>query len=349
MEGLGPVLALDVGSGTQDLFLLDPEQVAENCLQMVLPSPTRMLARQVREATSKGLPIHLSGSLMGGGPVAWAIRDHARAGLGVTAEPGAALTLHDNLEHVEEMGVRILEDPPKNSMVIQMGDVQREILGSILGKLDIPEPRTWCVAVQDHGHQPHGSNREFRFQHWRRLLEEGGDLSSTLYREPPSYMTRMLSVLQQVPDGYVMDTGMAAVHGAMCDPLVGARLEQGVLVVNLGNQHTLGALVTRQRVWGIFEHHTGALGPESLQGWMERFRRGEVDSLQVMEDGGHGCAYHPEGLPRGGFGWTVVTGPRRGLACSMGWHMAAPLGNMMLSGCFGLVRAYLQGRGVEWP
>lgn len=349
MEQLEPLLALDIGSGTQDLFLWDPEQVAENCLQMVLPSPTRMLAKKVREATRKGQPIHLTGFLMGGGPVAWAIRDHARAGLAVTAEAQAALTLHDNLEHVEEMGIKILDDPPEHCVKIHMGDIQRGILLPILEKLEIPEPRTWCVAVQDHGHQPHGSNREFRFQHWKRLLEQGGDLAATLYRDPPSYMTRMISVLQQVPGGLVMDTGMAAVHGAMCDPLVEGALESGVLIVNLGNQHTLGALVTRQRVWGIFEHHTGALRPESLKDWMDRFRLGMVSSQQVMEDGGHGCAYHPRGLPENAFEFTVVTGPRRELASSLGWHMAAPLGNMMLSGCFGLVRSYLQGLGFTWP
>ncbi|MEJ5377890.1 MAG: DUF1786 domain-containing protein [bacterium] len=349
MGSLEPLLALDVGSGTQDLFLWDPEQVTENCLQMVLPSPTRMLAKKVRDATSRAVPIHLKGFLMGGGPVAWAIREHAKAGLGVTAEPKAALTLHDNLEHVEEMGIRILEEPPENCLVIRMGDIQRELLAPIFEMFEIPEPRIWCVAVQDHGHQPHGSNREFRFQHWRKLLEEGGEISRTLYRQPPSYMTRMLSVLEQVPQGLVMDTGMAAVHGAMCDPLVEAALDSGVLIVNLGNQHTLGALVTRERIWGLFEHHTGALGPESLKAWMDRFRLGLVDSVQVMEDGGHGCAYHPEGLERGMFQMTVVTGPRRELASTLGWHMAAPLGNMMLSGCFGMVRAYLQGLGVVWP
>lgn len=349
MEEMGPVLALDVGSGTQDLFLFDPDQVVENCLQMVLPSPTMILARRVREATRKGIPIHLTGHLMGGGPVAWALREHARAGLVVTAQPQAALTLHDDLGHVEEMGVRILEEPPHGAMPLRMGDVQREFLESILRGLDLPEPAVWCIAVQDHGHQPHGSNRAFRFQHWKRLLEQGGDLSATLYTDPPPYMTRMHSVLQQVPRGLVMDTGMAAVHGAMCDPQVESRLESGVLVVNLGNQHTLAALVTRERIWGLFEHHTGALTSASLHGWMERFRKGVVESNEVMQDGGHGCAYHPKGLPPGSFEWTVVTGPRRELARALDWHMAAPFGNMMLSGCFGLVRAYLRGQGVFWP
>lgn len=349
MEALGPILALDVGSGTQDLFLFDPAQVVENCLQMVLPSPTQVLAKKVRDATRRGAPIHLAGHLMGGGPVAWAIREHAKAGLPVTSEPNAALTLHDNLSHVEEMGIRITEAPPEGTEILLMGDVQRELLESVFEALGVPQPSVWCIAVQDHGHQPHGSNRAFRFQHWKNLLEQGGELSAALYRDPPPYMTRMLSVLRQVPNGLVMDTGMAAVHGAMCDHPVSSRLEEGVLVVNLGNQHTLAALVTRERVWGLFEHHTGALTSASLEQWMERFRRGAVECEEVMEDGGHGCAYHPQGLPRDGFRWTAVTGPRRELAAQLGWYMAAPLGNMMLSGCFGLVRAYMASLGRSWP
>ncbi len=78
------ILALDIGSGTQDVLLWQAGEVTENCLQMVLPSPTVSLARRVRGATSQGLPIHLRGHLMGGGPVAWAIRDHAAAGLPVS-------------------------------------------------------------------------------------------------------------------------------------------------------------------------------------------------------------------------------------------------------------------------
>jgi uncharacterized protein (DUF1786 family) len=343
------ILALDIGSGTQDLFLWQEGQVVENCVQMVLPSPTTTLARCVREATREGVPLHLTGHLMGGGPVAWAIRDHALAGLVVSAEPDAALTLHDNLDHVREMGVRIQERPPDNARLLSLGDIQRELLESTLTRFGLALPEVWCVAVQDHGHQPHASNRAFRFVHWQNFLAEGGKCTASLYADPPGYLTRMRAVRAQLPRGFVMDTGMAAIHGAACDPWIRSRLDRGVLVVNLGNQHILAGLILGERVWGIFEHHTGALSSSSLKRWMDRFRGGELRSPEVLEDGGHGCAYSPDPLPSTGFESVAVTGPQRELARTLGWTLAAPFGNMMLSGSFGLVRACLLAHGRDWP
>jgi uncharacterized protein (DUF1786 family) len=281
--------------------------------------------------------------------LSWAIRDHALAGFPVTAEPHAALTLHDNPDHVRKMGIVIQEKAPQDAMSVHLADIQRDLLEETLARFDMEPPDLWCVAVQDHGHQPHGSNRAFRFTHWSAFLSAGGDLVHTIHDDPPLYFTRMRSVLNQVPSGLVMDTGMAAVHGAMCDPWVRSRLERGVTVVNLGNQHTLAALVAGERIWGMFEHHTGALSTASLARWIQRFRRGELTSDEVLEDGGHGCAYHPGGLGTLGFDAVAVTGPQRAMARTLDWTLAAPCGNMMLSGCFGLVRAFLLTRGVAWP
>jgi uncharacterized protein (DUF1786 family) len=286
---------------------------------------------------------------MGGGPVAWAIRDHAAAGLPVTAESQAALTLHDNPEHIREMGVVIQDAPLDGATILPMGDIQKEMLLRTLARFGMDPPEMWCVAVQDHGYQPRGSNRAFRFSYWASFLNEGGEMTSTLYAEPPDYFTRMRTVLSQVPQGRVMDTGMAAIHGALCDLSVRSHLDQGVLMVNLGNQHTLAALVAEDRVWGLFEHHTGALTRESLYGWIHRFRQGEVLHQEVLDDGGHGCAYHPDGIPPNGFSLIAVTGPQRYMAQGLNWTLAAPFGNMMLSGCYGLIRALHLTAGESWP
>jgi uncharacterized protein (DUF1786 family) len=348
-ERPGSILALDVGSGTQDLFLWRSGDVVENCVQMILPSPTTLLARRVREATDQGRPIHLGGHLMGGGHVSWAIRDHRSAGFAVTSEPEPALTIHDRLDHVVEMGIVIQDAPLDGALVISMGDIQAEALRTAMEPFDIEPPEMWCVAVQDHGYQPHGSNREFRFAHWRSFLEQGGRLTNTIYEEPPSYLTRMTAVLAQVPRGRVMDTGMAAIQGALCDPWVRAHLNEGVLVVNLGNQHLLAGLVTESRVWGLFEHHTGVLNQRELVQWIQGFRRGDLKHEEVLNDGGHGCAYGPDGIPSLGFEAVVVTGPQRAMAEGTGWTFAAPFGNMMLTGCFGLIGAFHRNRGDAWP
>jgi uncharacterized protein (DUF1786 family) len=343
------VLSLDIGSGTQDLLLWQAGEVIENCVQMVLPSPTTFLAKRVRWATQQRRAVHLSGHLMGGGPVSWAIREHIAAGLAVSAEPEAALTLHDNPKRIRSMGVIIQDSPLNGAVSLHMGDIQRATLEAMLAQFGLDPPEMWCIAVQDHGYQPNGSNRTFRFTHWSSFLNDGGKMTNTIYKTPPAYLTRMKAALSQVPQGMVMDTGMAAIHGAFCDPKVRWHLHRGVLVVNLGNQHTLAALATEDRLWGLFEHHTGALNQQSLRQWIQRFRRMEAIHQDVLDDGGHGCAYHPDGIPDLDFNLVAVTGPRRLMAQGLDWMMAAPFGNMMLSGCYGLLRALHLAAGESWP
>src|SRR3712207_2977529 len=100
------VLTVDVGTGTQDILLYDSEKAIENSFQMVLPSPTVQLANQVRAATRQGRGLLISGVLMGGGPVAWAVHDHARAGLPVYSLLDPARTFDDDLCAVEAMGIK---------------------------------------------------------------------------------------------------------------------------------------------------------------------------------------------------------------------------------------------------
>ena len=66
------ILTVDIGTGTQDIFLYNSELDMENNFKLVVPSPTMMVHRQIKQATSEGVPILLSGVTMGGGPSAWA-------------------------------------------------------------------------------------------------------------------------------------------------------------------------------------------------------------------------------------------------------------------------------------
>ena len=89
---------------------------------------------------------------------------------------------------------------------------------------------------------------------------------------------------------------------------------------------------------GVYEHHTSLLDREKLADHINRFSQGSLTHDEIFEQWGHGVAYQP------GYGElapcrpVVITGPRRELARGLG-HMAAPWGEMMLSGCFGLVEA----------
>jgi uncharacterized protein (DUF1786 family) len=61
------ILAVDVGTGTQDILLFDSDLEPENCFKLVMPSPTMKVARTVKAATRRGEPLLLTGVTMGGG------------------------------------------------------------------------------------------------------------------------------------------------------------------------------------------------------------------------------------------------------------------------------------------
>jgi uncharacterized protein (DUF1786 family) len=42
------ILAIDVGTGTQDIMLYDSKNSIENAVKMVLPSPTKIMADRIR-------------------------------------------------------------------------------------------------------------------------------------------------------------------------------------------------------------------------------------------------------------------------------------------------------------
>ena len=90
-------MAVDVGGGTQDIFIWEPGQAVENGVKLVLPAPTQVLARRIRRLTAQGQPLFLNGGVMGGGAVTAAVRWHMGHGLPVYATPQAAFTFSDRL------------------------------------------------------------------------------------------------------------------------------------------------------------------------------------------------------------------------------------------------------------
>ncbi len=333
------ILAIDIGGGTQDILLYEEGKPMENCVQMILPSPTQIVAQKIFRATAAGENIFLTGNTMGGGPSSLAVEKHLQAGFKVYATPLAALTLHDNLLEVRKRGIRITAIPSKDSMTIHLGDVDLSSLRKALRPFQVKLPQTYAIAVQDHGFNPQGSNRRFRFHYWKKFILSGGHLQNLIYRHPPGYMTRMLAVQKDAPGALVMDTCAAAVWGILCDPRAAIKQEEGLIALNLGNQHTLGALVQGDRIWGIFEHHTGLLSQEKLKSFLDRFPQKLLTNNEIFHDDGHGCIIHPNFSKKKGFRFVAITGPRRGLAEGLGYYMAAPYGDMMLTGCFGLVAA----------
>ena len=156
----GPTLAIDIGGGTQDILLWQPDVALENCVKMVLPSQTAVVAARIRRCTLQGVPIFLTGNLMGGGACVWAIQEHLRLGYPVYAEAEAALTIYDNLDRVRAMGVTLVEETPADEVnTLVMTDVDLEALVRVLAVFEVEVPDSYAVAVQDHGFSPNGSNR----------------------------------------------------------------------------------------------------------------------------------------------------------------------------------------------
>jgi len=359
------ILAADIGTGTQDILLFDSEKEVENSLIMVMPAPTQVTAERVRRVTKARKALVLTGTIMGGGPSAWAVRAHLKAGLPVYATEEAALTIHDNLEKVEAFGVRIVSEEEAKKLAgsgealeIVMQDFDPCAVSCALSNFEVRMPENYAVAVQDHGNAPDKSNRVYRFELLKELIERGGKLENFVYRpeEIPPAFTRMKaqadSLLKSTTvlktRAVFMDTGPAAVFGALTDPAAA----QPSIVVNIGNGHTLGALVNENRITAIFEHHSFSMDPEKLQDYIIRLADGTLGFEEVFDDGGHG-AYIKEASGIEHVRSIMVTGPKREMLeklpgsevrqeISKKLHFAAPFGSMMLSGCFGLLAGFLE-------
>ncbi|MDA8222158.1 DUF1786 domain-containing protein [Desulfosporosinus sp.] len=334
-------LVIDVGSGTQDILIYQPGKNLENCPKFIVPSRTQIVAAQIRKATDRGEGIFLHGHLMGGGASSAALKKHVGAGLKAYATAQAAVTFNDNLAIAEGMGIVLCEEAPESATPIWLGDVDTSSLRQALEAFSLNYPLKAAVAVQDHGFSISESNRTLRFRLWEEFVMQGGDLRELVFTQDiPEVYTRMRAVREIIPEAVLTDTGTAALLGIMADHYVKPHLDQGILAVNIGNSHTLAAAIRGERVYGIFEQHTSMLNPESLAHLIKQFQLTELTNAEIYEQGGHGATIHPKMSP--GWDFVVVTGPRRSMAKSLHWYEAAPYGDMMLTGCFGI----LAGMGI---
>jgi uncharacterized protein (DUF1786 family) len=352
------ILAVDVGTGTQDVLLFDTETEPENAYKLVMPSPTRLVADGIRAATRAGEDLLLTGVTMGGGPCARAADDHVKAGRRLFATPDAARTFNDDLEEVAARGVQVVSEEEARGLRgvrhLEMRDFDYQSLAHAFAAfgVDLAAVDVLAVAAFDHGAAPPGvSDRLFRFEYLAQRIRAGQGLAAFAFvrDEIPASMTRLQAVADTAPEGrplVVMDTAPAAVLGALEDPQVRAR-RQDALLANVGNMHTLAFHLCGGRIAGLFEHHTGLLSREKLEGLLQQLAAGSLDHQALFAEHGHGaliltgeeegCARPQSGRPD----FLAVTGPRRGLLAGSALqpYLAVPHGDMMMAGCWGLVRA----------
>ncbi|HET8852431.1 MAG TPA: DUF1786 family protein, partial [Ktedonobacteraceae bacterium] len=218
-----------------------------------------------------------------------------------------------------------------------------------------PRVDALAIAAFDHGAAPPGySDRRFRFDFIANTVQSRPVPSAFAYpaQQIPTSLTRLRAVADsttryiklsssdpQVPI-LLMDTGSAAALGALEDQLV--RSQDDSLLCNIGNFHTLAFHLVQGRILGIFEHHTGEISQPQLEQMLVKLAHGTLTNDEVFTTSGHGALilYQPP-FNGNGFPFLAVTGPRRALLRGSTLHPyeATPHGDMMLAGCFGLLRA----------
>jgi len=205
-----------------------------------------------------------------------------------------------------------------------------------------------AVAVQDHGVSPKGvSDRAFRFENMERMFRKDNQPETLHFLEDsiPDYYLRMKSAVTAVKKTssvpvLVMDTCFSAILGCL-DEVTGPSL-----IVNVGNGHTIAALLLERKIEALYEHHTHELTSKKLENDLRLLIRGELNGKKVFEENGHGAItlkpFHEKVS-------VVVTGPNRDIfkGTSFKFIYAAPGGNTMMTGPMGLVRAAQYRFGIK--
>jgi len=350
------ILALDIGAGTQDILLYDEGKGSiENCVKLVLPSPSLLFAEKVRKATLLCKDIFVKGAVIGGGAFAHALKKHVESGLRVFITEHAAYTIRNDLDEVREMGIDIVSQEEElenfDGEILEIEEVNIRTLERFLAEFgeSLSDVDVVAVAVQDHGVFPKGmSNRRFRIQKMEELLKENPRPEALAFAENeiPSYYLRMKSAAlaskRQLPNAKIllMDTSADAILGCLKDPV--AEKANLVLAINVGNGHTIAAMVLNETIVGLMEHHTRTLlNPEKIEWLLVNFANGKLSDEEVFKDNGHGLFFlsEPPGFHK--IEKVIATGPNRSILTktNLSVHFATPAGDVMMTGPIGLVMA----------
>ncbi|MCK9152371.1 DUF1786 domain-containing protein [Methanobacterium alcaliphilum] len=337
------ILAIDIGTGTQDMMLHDSNKNMENAIKMVIPSPTHIMANKVQKTDQN---IYFGGDIMGGGPINRAIKHHLEKGHKVVMEENAAKTIRDNLKRVKSLGITVLHDEKYVSekypdfKKIELKDVDLDRFQESLASFGCDLEFDYLgIAVQDHGYNEKMGDRNFRFMKIKEKLDEPLAPEEFAYwGDIPEYFTRMKAV-ERTLSGFkplLMDSKFAAMCGATCDPKVN-KLDSYV-VMDVGNGHTTAASISNGKIMGVFEHHTGSLNSEKIERFLNKLVDATLSHEEVHRDHGHG-AWVLNSIDE--LDKVVVTGPRRELVdkTNLPVYHAAPAGDVMMTGPVGLIKS----------
>ena len=336
------ILAIDVGTGTQDIMIYDTQKELENSIKLVLPSPHLFISQQIKEIEND---IYFKGEIMGGGKIKNSIIEHMKKGYKVVMEATCAKTIRDNLDQVKAIGIEIADKNKnyKDYTKITLGDININKLSEFLLGYDLEfDFDKIAIAVQDHGYNENMGDRDFRFEKIREKVREPiSPLEFGFVEDLPDYFTRMQAVARTIKNEgiedlpLIMDTKFASIAG-MCYDEVALKLNS-FIVIDIGNGHTTAASIENGKIQGVFEHHTSSLTGESLERYMRRLASGEITHEEVHKDHGHGAHVLN---PISKIEKVIVSGPKRELIekTNLDWHHAAPGGDVMMTGTIGLIK-----------
>ena len=353
------ILAFDIGTGTKDVLLYDSERKLENCLKMVVPSPTVVTMAQL-DAIQEN--VYLDGEIVGGGPLVHSAMRMLKRGLKVGFSPRAANAVKNDNLRVSEMGFHVGANPGWRTLTLDEHQLDR-----YLDFFDgFGEPRDGIdglgLAVQDHGKAGAGeTDRTFRFNTFLEHLERDPTLDVFTYTPEtlPPYFMRMhegVQSFQRTLPGkriVVMDTCVAALKGCLA---FRPEVKGPVLVLNCGNSHSMAAIIRDNRIVALFEHHTKILKkkPEKYVHYLTGLADGTIDAQAVFDDDGEG-AFVREIVGIENVAAFLYTGPRRGLLEGLKFpftcapQIATPGGDMMMTGPVGLIEGFRKVYGLDLP
>ena len=336
------ILAIDVGTGTQDIMIYDDKKELENSIKLVLPSPHLFISQQIREIEND---IYFDGEIMGGGKIKKTLQEHMEKGYKVVMEETPARTIRDKISQVEAVGIEIASPDKdyKGYTRISLGDINITKLSEFLLGYDLEfDFDEIAIAVQDHGYNENMGDRDFRFEKIREKLAEPIRPEEFSFKgNVPDYYTRMKAVERSVErEGIslkplLMDTKFASIAG-MCHDETALKLDS-FIAIDMGNGHTTAASIENNKIQGIFEHHTSSLTPESLENYLKRLADGVITNEEVYNDHGHGAHVIN---PISKIEKVIVSGPKRELIekTNLDWHHACPGGDVMMTGTIGLIK-----------
>ena len=339
---------IDIGAGTMDMLYYDPDSGEH--FKAVVPSPVRHAARAVRRTTGA---LAVTGMEMGGGPVTAALQERAtRADVRISAS--AAATLHHDPDRVRQWGFKVEPDDAMKRYVndpaytpIVLGDVEPERIRRIVAGMGFAmEFEVIALCAQDHGVAPKGvSHLDFRHNLHKALLDEEPRPERLLFREnevPPAFnrlncLARAARTLN-TDEVYVMDSGMAAILGASRDLQLDPARPAAVL--DIATSHTVGAVISDERIAGYFEYHTHDITLDKLERLLRDLPEGRIDYARVLAEGGHGAYLHKT-VGYDALQGILATGPKRGLVAGSRLPIiwGAPWGDNMMTGTVGLLEA----------